>query len=62
MRQAEAGSRADLYEAQIEKMQFALERADQDKARLEEVPPSRAFKNGTSLLSVSVLWFRFCYT
>ncbi|KAK9825855.1 hypothetical protein WJX81_004552 [Elliptochloris bilobata] len=33
---AEAGSRADVYEAQIGKMQRALERADQDKARLEE--------------------------
>ncbi len=34
--QVEAETRAGLYEAQITKMQLALERADQEKARLEE--------------------------
>ncbi len=36
MRQAEAGSRVELYEAQISKMQLALERADQENSRLEQ--------------------------
>ena len=34
--QAEAGSRVELYEAQISKMQLALERADQENSRLEQ--------------------------
>ena len=34
--QAEMESRVEMYEAQIQKMQKALERADQDKAKLEE--------------------------
>ena len=34
--QAEAGSRAEVYEAQISKMQRALERADQETSRLEQ--------------------------
>ena len=33
--QAEAGTRVEVYEAQIAKMALALERADSDKARLE---------------------------
>ncbi|KAK9807878.1 hypothetical protein WJX72_011993 [[Myrmecia] bisecta] len=33
---AELATRAELYEAQITKMQMALERADQEKAKLEE--------------------------
>ncbi|KAK9918082.1 hypothetical protein WJX75_001065 [Coccomyxa subellipsoidea] len=33
---AEAGSRVELYEAQISKMQLALERADQENSRLEQ--------------------------
>ncbi|BDA47090.1 probable Laminin-like protein epi-1 at N-terminal half [Coccomyxa sp. Obi] len=33
---AEAGSRVELYEAQIGKMQLALERADQENSRLEQ--------------------------
>lgn len=34
--QAELESRIEMYEAQIQKMQKALERADQDQAKLEE--------------------------
>lgn len=34
--QAEAGSRAEVYEAQVGKMQRALERADQETSRLEQ--------------------------
>ena len=34
--QAEFDSRCEMYEAQIQKGQRALERADQEKARLEE--------------------------
>jgi hypothetical protein len=34
--QAEARSRAEVYEAQVAKMQRALERADQENSRLEQ--------------------------
>jgi len=35
--QAEADSQVQLYKAQISKMQLALERADQENSRVEQV-------------------------
>lgn len=44
--QAEAGSRVELYEAQISKMQRTLERADQENSRLEQ--ELRALQEGAA--------------